>query len=358
MSSRRTRWQSVRADRRRSRAAGTRPPSAATPARAQPHRGPAADACSTTKPAPPTQDALSRRLSVDRSNAGRAFKRLEQAGYVDRRKDEADSRTNLVDITAKGREAAAEVDAARRRAGPDAFFGELTEAEVASAAALLRKALAERHVPQASARASSARARGRCGESAARTNSSRASARRPSRTAGRRARWAAGGSRAAPARPRAPRRARARLRAKRHRDGDRAVELDDRGAGELAPAPRRARRSASSRSPRRCVRARGTPRSPPATCRAQRPRAPRRGERRQAAPHEQAVPASTVLIGSSTGSPYGPTRARSREAWSSIRATRPWTSASRGISAARTRPRRRASLHSAGRTQSSPAVAA
>ena len=88
-----------------------------------------------------TQDALSRRLSVDRSNAGRAFKRLEQAGYVARRKDEADSRTNLVDITAAGRDAAAEVE---RLGGELAqtFFGELTDADVASAAALLRKALA------------------------------------------------------------------------------------------------------------------------------------------------------------------------------------------------------------------------
>ena len=33
-------------------------------------------------PGAATQDALSRRLLVDRSNAGRAFKRLEQAGYV------------------------------------------------------------------------------------------------------------------------------------------------------------------------------------------------------------------------------------------------------------------------------------
>lgn len=87
-----------------------------------------------------TQDALSRRLSVDRSNAGRAFKRLEQAGYVARRKDAADSRTNLVDITAEGRDAAAEVE----RLGSElaeTFFGVLTEADAATIAALLRKAL-------------------------------------------------------------------------------------------------------------------------------------------------------------------------------------------------------------------------
>ena len=87
-----------------------------------------------------TQDALSRQLHVDRSNAGRAFKRLEQAGYVSRRKDDADNRTNLVDITPKGREAAAEVN----RLGDEmarTFFGDLTEADAATIVALLRAAL-------------------------------------------------------------------------------------------------------------------------------------------------------------------------------------------------------------------------
>jgi DNA-binding MarR family transcriptional regulator len=87
-----------------------------------------------------TQDALSRRLFVDRSNAGRAFKRLEQAGYVGRRKDDADNRTNLVEITPKGREGAAEV---KRLSDEMArtFFGDLTEADAATVATLLRKAL-------------------------------------------------------------------------------------------------------------------------------------------------------------------------------------------------------------------------
>ncbi len=87
-----------------------------------------------------TQDALSRRLSVDRSNAGRGFKRLEQAGYVTRHKDEADSRTNVVEITANGREAAADV----KRLGDEmarTFFGELSEADAATIVTLLRRAL-------------------------------------------------------------------------------------------------------------------------------------------------------------------------------------------------------------------------
>ena len=61
--------------------------------------------------------------------------------------------------------------------------------------------------------------------------------------------------------------------------------------------------------------------------------------------------------GSSTGSPDGDTRARSREAWISMSATRPCTSGSPGVSSARIRPSRSASWHRAGRTQSSPAVA-
>jgi MarR family transcriptional regulator, transcriptional regulator for hemolysin len=87
-----------------------------------------------------TQDALSRRLSVDRSNAGRAVKRLEQAGYVGRRKDDADNRTNLVDITPKGREAAAEVNRLSNEMAR-IFFGDLTEADAATIVTLLRKAL-------------------------------------------------------------------------------------------------------------------------------------------------------------------------------------------------------------------------
>ena len=87
-----------------------------------------------------TQDALSSRLHVDRSNAGRAFKRLEQAGYVARRKDDADSRTNLVDITSKGRKAAAEVNQFSNEMART-FFGDLTEADAATVVTLLRKAL-------------------------------------------------------------------------------------------------------------------------------------------------------------------------------------------------------------------------
>jgi DNA-binding MarR family transcriptional regulator len=87
-----------------------------------------------------TQEALSRQITIDRSNAGRAFKRLEQSGYVTRRRADADARSNFVDITPRGRETSAEVE--RIRDGLAAtFFGEMTDAEVQRAVALLRKAV-------------------------------------------------------------------------------------------------------------------------------------------------------------------------------------------------------------------------
>ena len=86
-----------------------------------------------------TQDALSNFLSVDRSNAGRALKRLEQRGYIARRKDESDSRTNLVQLTPAGAEAVEEVAKLRKEVA-SAFFSDLTEADAGAIADLLQKA--------------------------------------------------------------------------------------------------------------------------------------------------------------------------------------------------------------------------
>ena len=58
------------------------------------------------------------------------------------------------------------------------------------------------------------------------------------------------------------------------------------------------------------------------------------------------------------GSPFGPTRARAREACSSISADSPCTSGSPGSSAASMRPSRSPSSSSSGRIHSLPAVAA
>ena len=85
-----------------------------------------------------TQDALSNMLFVDRSNAGRALKSLEHEGYIERNQSDTDKRTNLVQITARGREAVAEIAKLKEKMVQN-FFGELSEAEAGQIIDLLRK---------------------------------------------------------------------------------------------------------------------------------------------------------------------------------------------------------------------------
>jgi DNA-binding MarR family transcriptional regulator len=87
-----------------------------------------------------TQDALSNMLFVDRSNSGRALKSLEQGGYIDRRKDSADKRTNLVRITAKGRTAVTRISELKREIAQSLFAG-LTDDEAGQVIELLGKTL-------------------------------------------------------------------------------------------------------------------------------------------------------------------------------------------------------------------------
>jgi MarR family transcriptional regulator, transcriptional regulator for hemolysin len=84
------------------------------------------------------QDALSSRLIVDRSHAGRALQRLEQDGYILRRKEKLDRRANFVRITPKGRKAAAEISKLGKKMALG-FFGDLKEDEAAAIVALLTK---------------------------------------------------------------------------------------------------------------------------------------------------------------------------------------------------------------------------
>lgn len=86
------------------------------------------------------QDTLSNQLFIDRSNAGRALKRLEQDGYIVREKDAADRRAFLVRMTGKGSEAVRDIGRVRA-AIVAGFFGDLSAAEAGQAADLLRKAL-------------------------------------------------------------------------------------------------------------------------------------------------------------------------------------------------------------------------
>lgn len=89
-----------------------------------------------------TQEALANLIFIDRSNVGRALKQLERTGRIERRKDDADKRTNLVQITAEGRAAIVDIERIRS-AMAHRFFGELTNDEAASIVAMLSIALAE-----------------------------------------------------------------------------------------------------------------------------------------------------------------------------------------------------------------------
>ena len=131
-------------------------------------------------------------------------------------------------------------------------------------------------------------------------------------------------------------------------------------SGATSPARRRARRSAPSRSPRRCARARGRRRSPPAARRGRArrralgPRRAPRGPRRISSRSQRAA----VLIeqqdrlavrrrsGRACATPGSPSARPARAP-----RARP------AASPASMRPSRSASSHSAGRIQSSPAVA-
>ena len=87
-----------------------------------------------------SQDHLSNALHVDRSNAGRALKRLEQEGQIVRRSHDSDKRTNVVQLTAKGRRAVASI-AKLREEMAQTFFGALSEEDAALTVQLLNKAL-------------------------------------------------------------------------------------------------------------------------------------------------------------------------------------------------------------------------
>lgn len=99
-----------------------------------------------------SQDALSALMFIDRSNAGRALKRLEAQGYITRCKDSADQRTNLVTLTQKGHKAVKMIAQLKQQIVRN-FFGEMAEQDAAKAVELLKKALSEEefeyrtHVP-------------------------------------------------------------------------------------------------------------------------------------------------------------------------------------------------------------------
>lgn len=92
-----------------------------------------------------TQDALSNKLFIDRSNSGRALKGLESSGYVIRAVDASDKRTRSVQMTTKGRAVVAEI-ARLRKEMADTFFGKMTNEEAGLILNLLRTSFGESEI--------------------------------------------------------------------------------------------------------------------------------------------------------------------------------------------------------------------
>lgn len=64
--------------------------------------------------APVMQQELGRELGIDKSNVARLCARMERAGHVTQQRSPADGRARLVELTARGRRLAEQVEAASR----------------------------------------------------------------------------------------------------------------------------------------------------------------------------------------------------------------------------------------------------
>lgn len=78
-------------------------------------------------------------VQVDAAAASRAISTLEKAGFLKKSKDPKDSRSSLLQVTAKGQRAAEEAAAARERLG-DRFVQSLNRQEAEELIRLLNKA--------------------------------------------------------------------------------------------------------------------------------------------------------------------------------------------------------------------------
>ncbi|KIX12675.1 MarR family winged helix-turn-helix transcriptional regulator [Dethiosulfatarculus sandiegensis] len=87
-----------------------------------------------------TQEELSNLIFLDRSNAGRALKCLEEQGYVERRKNTGDKRTNLVQITTKGSKAVIDISRLKKRI-IKSVSGELSDEQAGRIMEMLEKTL-------------------------------------------------------------------------------------------------------------------------------------------------------------------------------------------------------------------------
>lgn len=70
-----------------------------------------------------TQDEISNMLFIDRSNAGRGLKRLEQKGFITKKDNISDKRTKVIQITIKGRQIVQKISKAKEKIARSLFKG-------------------------------------------------------------------------------------------------------------------------------------------------------------------------------------------------------------------------------------------
>jgi DNA-binding MarR family transcriptional regulator len=89
-----------------------------------------------------SQESLSRKVTIDRTNVGRSLQGLEQNGLIARSQSESDKRARLVVLSAKGKEAAEEIGLIRNEMAAT-FFGRLTDEEAERILEILERAMRE-----------------------------------------------------------------------------------------------------------------------------------------------------------------------------------------------------------------------
>jgi DNA-binding MarR family transcriptional regulator len=90
--------------------------------------------------APALQQQLCEALWLDANNCVLLLNELEDMGYVERRRDPADRRRHMVELTAEGEAALERAERAQESIGDEMFVG-LTPAERATLRSLLSRAL-------------------------------------------------------------------------------------------------------------------------------------------------------------------------------------------------------------------------
>ena len=90
--------------------------------------------------APALQQQLCEALWLDANNCVLLLNELEDMGYIERRRDPADRRRHVVDLTAEGQAALERAERAQESIG-DEMFAALTDEERATLRSLLSRAL-------------------------------------------------------------------------------------------------------------------------------------------------------------------------------------------------------------------------